>query len=233
MEEQVDLVRARVLGDETDEVVATGTEYLFGAKPSEQPFAARIEAVHLQMAAAGGLREHLADGARTGQVRVGEPVHDDVRGVGEEVDPCVRSEVDVLVTQQELGRVLGGEWLCPAGHDDGSRQLQQRGQSLRVDRDHPVDRLTAGLRIELLDRCGDGGEVGRHVEVSPLDGGAETSVAREVVGGSGDVLGEGVPRTVELLGPAERRQLEAPVGHGENAPVAHEPSGGTRFRRVS
>src|SRR5438034_1752542 len=94
-QEELELASARVLRHESEEVTSGRTEDLFGTEATEQSFAFGIEAVHLKMATTRRLRENLADGARSRQVRVGEAIGDGVRRVRQEVDPRGRAELEV------------------------------------------------------------------------------------------------------------------------------------------
>ena len=85
------------------------------------------------------------------EVAFGQGVERRLAGLVQEVDPVllVLLERDVLLTDEEVGRVVRGQGLGAPLDADRAGELHQRRQGDRVDDDDAVDRLASGLGVEL------------------------------------------------------------------------------------
>src|SRR5690606_1680286 len=133
------------------------------AEAGQHEGAGLVEGRELDVPAVDHRVEVLAQLPGAGQVGVGQALGGRAGHVLQQVDPLlvVVGELDVLVEEQVLLDVLEGEGRGQPLDVDVARVAHDGRQPGRVDGQHAVDRLPAGLRVQLGRHVGERDEVGR------------------------------------------------------------------------
>ena len=138
----------------------------------------------------------------------------------------------VRVAQRHVDDVLRVDRRRPVGHGHRAGELHQRGEALRVDREHAVDRFGERLAVEVGHHARDRREVGRDVDALPRARRVEARVPVDVVLRRVEHPRRGIAGEVERRHPLELVEVHRAVRRGEDPPVADEPAGPAELRRV-
>ena len=145
-----------------------------------------VEAVGQEAPLVDHRTEDLGDPSGAGEVAGGQSLERATTGLLQEVLADVPiPEREVLLAEQDVGRIVDGEGRRVALDGDGPGEGEQRLEGDRVDQDHAVQLLTARLGVDLRDDLGHRREVGGHGDVAGLDPWREAPVAGHEVGRRG------------------------------------------------